>query len=897
MAGKIRKLIGVLLLITAFMVTQMPGYETSAASADFQIDKGTLVKYVGTASSVSIPASVKKIGAEAFAGNTSLTAVSIGSNVTEIEYGAFRDCTYLNKVILSEGVQTIGNGVFSNCSSLKKITLTQNVKKIGSGVFAGCEKLETIEVDEKNTYFVFSDKTLYNKDKTILYCYVSGSKSDKYTMPSTVEKIDEYAFWGNSSLKQITLSSGLKEISSYAFSNCKALKEISIPYAVKSIDSKAFENCINLGKVEIPASVSYIHSTAFDGCPILQIKATTGSAAYQFYENWKLQHQLTEDSVLQEGDTVVDETGKVYIVGSNGELIEADKYNNSSNSSSTTGSSLHDPSNVDYVPLNDPLEEAEEGVLGKTMIVGQSAVVFLDPKVQVMTGLENREISAEEESQSFVDDAKGSALPKFAIVGNKITANAYYGISELKKYSIPANIKTIGDFAFARSGLESIQIPNGVREIGYAAFYHCDALTNVSIPDSVTWIEPSAFTYTGWLTNWGNDTASDDFLIVGDNILLAYKGKKAYVEIPNGVETIAPACFMGHKELQGVKIPDSVTVIGEEAFMNCTSLQSVHGGENLVRIEDRAFKNTNLTEITIGEYVKNIGVAAFDCKDESKQRTVTFKGTILPSLSYTDNTSKIALSQPQGAVFTGNWTAILKNQNLNLEGTIFEDTGIGFTGNMAEAGSSKIFSTRHEKLVVGGNLTVDCSIPSWNSSDITVDMPYQGAYRLKIRSKDISAVTEGYQRVYGDKIPEMMVFDMSLYDASNSVSYTKFGNKPLTVTVPLPSNIKGNTVHVVACDEDGQLEKLSSSLVEKNGKHYVKFSTTHLSTFAIYAMGNGGTVQIENGEAVYTSVSGKKDYSPNTGDNSLHPKWFIALGMSALAVGLIIYKPKKYKYK
>ena len=108
----------------------------------------------------------------------------------------------------------------------------------------------------------------------------------------------------------------------------------------------------------------------------------------------------------------------------------------------------------------------------------------------------------------------------------------------------------------------------------------------------------------------------------------------------------------------------------------------------------------------------------------------------------------------------------------------------------------------------------------------------------------------------------------------------------------MPTEIKGNTVHAVVLDEDGQLEKLSSSIEKIDGKDYVKFSTNHLSTFAIYAMGEDGTVQIENGAAV-TTVSGKKDYSPNTGDNSIHPKWFVAVGISAIAIALMAYKPKK----
>ena len=59
-------------------------------------------------------------------------------------------------------------------------------------------------------------------------------------------------------------------------------------------------------------------------------------------------------------------------------------------------------------------------------------------------------------------------------------------------------------------------------------------------------------------------------------------------------------------------------------------------------------------------------------------------------------------------------------------------------------------------------------------------------------------------------------------------------------------------------------------------------------------MGENGTVQIENGQAT-TAVSGKKDYSPNTGDNSIHPKWFVAIGLTAIAIGFFSYKPRNKK--
>ena len=892
----IRRVIGSLLLITALLVTQIPEVPLSAApSSDFQIDRNKLVKYTGTASSVSIPDSIKIIGEEAFAGNTSLTSINLGKNVTEIEYGAFKNCTYLNNITIPDTVTSIGNGAFTNNTSLKKITLPKNLESLGSGVFAGCDKLNNITVPKENTNFIFEKNVLYNKDKSVIYCFTEGAKSTSFSMPNSVIDIDEYAFWGNDSLKEIILSTNLLEIPSYAFSNCKNLLAVSIPYSVKNIQSKVFENCISLQKVMIPASVSYIHSTAFDGCPRLVISADSGSVAHKFYENWKILNHTEIDSNHENGDTVVDAGGNVYVVGSDGKLTIVEK-NDNSNVTEATSSAINDPSNVDYVPTYDPIIGDEDGVLGKTMIVGQSAVLMMDSNVSVVNGTINRDVTAEEESQAelSVDESKGDALPKYAIIEDRITNYAYYGDSNLGVYSIPSNITSIGDFAFARSALKSIHIPQNVTSIGYAAFYHCDKLSEISIPASVTWVEPSAFAHTAWLNAWASNPNADDFLIVGDGVLIAYKGTGKYVQIPETVETIAPACFLGHSEIMGVNIPNSVTIIGEEAFKDCTSLQEVHGAANIVKIQDRAFENTALKEFTVHEYVQSICIGAFRSNDDSN-KYIIFKGEQLPQITHTEVTSRLSndLLTP---VFEGNWTAIVQSEDIPTDNTVLDNPILGFEGDVATKGSDgtvKVFDTVRLSAEDNNSMVITSEVKEWPSDDISAYLNYTGAYHLKFKDMNSSDMEEAFKRVYGNAIPNMKTFSMSLWDTTDTVKFTNLDNNPIVVTVPLPTEIKGNTIHVVVLDEDGQLEKLSSTIEKIEDKSYVRFSSNYLSTFSIYAMGEDGNLIIKDGNAEYTTVSGKKDYSPNTGDNSIHPKWFIALGLSAAAIALMTAKPKK----
>ena len=74
----------------------------------------------------------------------------------------------------------------------------------------------------------------------------------------------------------------------------------------------------------------------------------------------------------------------------------------------------------------------------------------------------------------------------------EIPENMFSYTYELKSITIPSNIKVIGSEAFSYSGLEEIEICNGVEKIGYLAFDMCD-FTEVKIPGSVKEMHEWAF--------------------------------------------------------------------------------------------------------------------------------------------------------------------------------------------------------------------------------------------------------------------------------------------------------------------------------------------------------------------------------------------------------------------
>lgn len=486
----------------------------------------------------------------------------------------------------------------------------------------------------------------------------SGNKST-VTIPDTVTTIGYNAFFNCMTVEKVIIPSGVTTIESCAFNECTNLKEISIPKSVTTISGDAFrgtpwlteQSRINdfviagdgilvcytgdkaeviipkevkkiaansfmsyayisdnniyskINKVSIPNGVIEIGDYAFAGCnnlktiTIPKTVARIGTHAFEetkWLKNNKSKMIIVGDGVLYKYQG---KDKKVTIPSSVKSLSNAFSFNKTittiaggKNVTYIGALAFYDCSSLESLPVFPKLEYI--GMNAFNSCSNLTTVKF--PKTLKYIG--SYAYAECKQLQSIIFDKNAQI--------QSIEDCAFYGCELLSSITIPNAVNIVKSNAFASCiNLKSIQLPNNLQSIGVGAFRKCSSLSKITLPESLMNIDESAFSECKNLeeikipdkvrfTQKSEESSEFTGIFMGCN-------KLKEINLPKELNIIPDFTFSGCTSLIDITIPKSVTSIGMSAFEGAENLEIINYDGELSFIGGNAFKDTKwLNNIT-----------------------------------------------------------------------------------------------------------------------------------------------------------------------------------------------------------------------------------------------------------------------------------------------------------
>lgn len=616
--------------------------------------------------------------------------------------------TDLENVIFAAGGDkplSIGAMAFGDCGDLVEVTLPARLSTYtsytgdvlealdgGSLVFGGenswylSDALENIYVeDQEGALYVDIEGVLYKSNGTdateLIACPIA--KSGTVTVPATVTKIHDNAFFYCESLDAIELTAGEKPmtIGNRAFYYCEGIQTLVLPKNVTKVGSEAFVGCSSMSELTLSSALASFDGTMVDDCSAL--------ATINIGEDGNGTNYASVDGVLFNADKTVlvlypsARENETYEIPAGVTVIGANAFAGSQYLSKVTlptglveiNSGAFSQSYITEINVPNTVELIGAAAFAncsylETIIFeeeGTEPLVIQDGAFRYTYGLETVTMPA-----------------RLSVLGNSVF---YKSAMESILFADKSQLTVIGDSAFAMTGLINVELPAGLISMGNEVFYYCEDLLKVTMGEGLLELGNRTFAGCSELTEvyfpaslkkmgyntfylYEYDVVACDKLTTivfaeGSQLEAIPAGTFAFTaidrfEVPASVKEIAdvdltlntreyPGAFEGCAALQLISFAEGSQCanIGNRAFLNCTALEFISLPTSVSRLGDSAFDGcTALESITIPETVTNFAYGTFNgCSNLS---TVVFnsKATELPAYMFAHCSSLTSFTIP-----------------------------------------------------------------------------------------------------------------------------------------------------------------------------------------------------------------------------------------------------------
>ena len=649
-----------------------------------KIDIPDTVKYISEGAfaytnitEISIPDGVEFIGDRAFQSCYNLETINLPDSLTYIGAEAFQYCENLTGTIaISDKVTSIGDYAFAY-TDVNELDITDNnsITYFGRDVLTdtnwydsqtdGAIYISNIFVGLKEDTSTLTSINIQDGTKVIasyaLYCF-----DGNINIPDSVEYISDYSL-AYTNVTSNNFPNCVKEIGNYSFYSCDNITYLDIPSTLTKIGDCAFYECENLTSMSDTKNITSIGEEAFCNTPIVTFKI--GSKLKEigkntFYNNPALKEFIVDsnnpyysskDGILYNKDKTIiicyppaKETSTLVITSDILDFKDAFAYSNPYITEIVIKEGvLTIPDNaftglykVETITIPTTVKKIGENIFctdSALHTVNLNAVDYT--ATRAFESCENLATVNFGEGVTKISDAMFMYCYNLTDVNTNgniefIGDDAFYSTAwdETIRGSQTEGVIYVDKVAYSSVNLEGdVIVKDGTCSIYSAAFEYQDAMTSLTLPDSVKYIGEKAFYHCYDITNItmsSNIESIDNYAFsacislnsinLGDK--LTYIGNHAFsscfsldsISLGNNLTYMGEYTFNDCSSLKSITIPSGIEKINPHTFSYCNSLKNVTFNEGLKSIEDSAFSySSSLENIKLPSTVKKIGYDAF----------------------------------------------------------------------------------------------------------------------------------------------------------------------------------------------------------------------------------------------------------------------------------------------